>query len=205
MPKVTKAHLEAREQQILLAAHKCFSEKGFQGTTMRDICREAKLSPGAVYRYFKGKDAIVEGLARCGRTQTRAWLEEAGGSGDARDALVSLATTVLGWLDSPEARQSIRMDVRMWGEAIHTAKLRKLFQQGSDTVVGLFAETIRRGQKAGEIRRDLPAGEGARLLLAMLQGLIVEAAVLPRADRTGLPKAIGAFVRGAFAAGRRSS
>ena len=53
MPKVTEAHLEARRQQIVNAAFACFSLNGFHQSTMQDICQEAHLSPGAVYRHFQ--------------------------------------------------------------------------------------------------------------------------------------------------------
>ena len=52
MPKVSEAHVEARKQQIMDAAKTCFSRQGFHQTSIQDICREAELSPGAVYRYF---------------------------------------------------------------------------------------------------------------------------------------------------------
>ena len=47
---------QERIQRILKAGGKLFLEKGYLNTTMRDICREAELSTGAVYFYFKGKD-----------------------------------------------------------------------------------------------------------------------------------------------------
>lgn len=56
MPKVSDAHLEARREQILDAAEACFSREGFHQTSMQDICREAELSPGAVYRHFSSKE-----------------------------------------------------------------------------------------------------------------------------------------------------
>jgi len=59
MPKVTEAHIEARRHQILEAARTCFSRQGFHQTTVQDICKEAGLSPGAVYRYFPSKDHII--------------------------------------------------------------------------------------------------------------------------------------------------
>ena len=59
MPKVTEAHLESRRQQVLDAAFACFARNGFHQTTMQDICREAQLSPGAVYRYFASKEEII--------------------------------------------------------------------------------------------------------------------------------------------------
>ncbi len=49
---------EERLRSILDAAEEQFLHKGFRATTMRDICRAARLSTGAVYFYFSGKDEI---------------------------------------------------------------------------------------------------------------------------------------------------
>jgi AcrR family transcriptional regulator len=47
-----------RAERILRAARKLFLAKGYQNTTIRDICRAARLSNGTVYFHFKNKDAI---------------------------------------------------------------------------------------------------------------------------------------------------
>lgn len=60
MPKVSKEYSAACRQQIIDAAYRCFARKGFHQSTMRDIYEEAQLSPGAVYNYFSGKDAIIQ-------------------------------------------------------------------------------------------------------------------------------------------------
>ena len=63
MPKVTDAHRESRREQILVAAWKCFSRNGFHSTSMADVIREANLSAGAVYLYFRSKDEIIVAVA----------------------------------------------------------------------------------------------------------------------------------------------
>jgi len=50
---------EARRQLILTAANRMLSEKGFMQMTMEDVAREAELSTGLLYFYFKGKDEIL--------------------------------------------------------------------------------------------------------------------------------------------------
>lgn len=47
---------------ILSCAEKCFREKGYAETTMRDISNEVGISPGAIYNYFKGKKELFETL-----------------------------------------------------------------------------------------------------------------------------------------------
>jgi AcrR family transcriptional regulator len=60
MPKVSTGYMQARREQILDAASNCFARKGFHLTSMKDICKEAELSPGAVYLHFSSKEDIIE-------------------------------------------------------------------------------------------------------------------------------------------------
>ena len=54
---------ERRRQQIIVAAKRVFSERGFSKATMEDIAREAELSPGTLYLYFKNKDELYASLS----------------------------------------------------------------------------------------------------------------------------------------------
>jgi len=53
---------EARRRQILDAAEKVFSTRGMEKTRMDDIVQESGLSKGALYWYFKSKDAIIRAV-----------------------------------------------------------------------------------------------------------------------------------------------
>ena len=54
---------ERRRQQIIVAAKRIFSNKGFNKATMEDIAKEAELSPGTLYLYFKNKDELYASLS----------------------------------------------------------------------------------------------------------------------------------------------
>lgn len=54
---------ERRRQQILVAAKRVFSNKGFNKATMEDIAHEAELSPGTLYLYFKNKEELYASLS----------------------------------------------------------------------------------------------------------------------------------------------
>lgn len=77
-----KREREQRRRQIMRAAHNVFSIKGFTKTTMEDIAREAELSPGTLYLYFKNKDELyaslsVEVLERLYEKLKRVYIKEA--------------------------------------------------------------------------------------------------------------------------------
>ncbi len=58
-----KREKEQRRNQIMDAARKVFSAKGFSRATMEEIAGEAELSPGTIYLYFKNKDELHTSLS----------------------------------------------------------------------------------------------------------------------------------------------
>src|ERR1700674_979751 len=56
-----------RRPRILEAAERAFVRHGFHAATMQHVAAEAGMSPGNLYRYFRSKEAIVQGL--CERDQ----------------------------------------------------------------------------------------------------------------------------------------
>lgn len=49
----------ARRNQILDAATRVFSQKGFHTTTIKDIAQEAGIADGTIYNYFRNKTALL--------------------------------------------------------------------------------------------------------------------------------------------------
>ena len=52
-----------RRQQIMVAAKRVFSQRSFNKATMEDIAKEAELSPGTIYLYFKNKEELFASLS----------------------------------------------------------------------------------------------------------------------------------------------
>lgn len=51
-----------RRNQILDAAARVFADKGFHGTTIKDIAKAAGIADGTVYIYFPNKPALLVGI-----------------------------------------------------------------------------------------------------------------------------------------------
>lgn len=52
-----------KRERIIDAAWKLFREEGFAETTINDILREAEISKGTFYYYFKSKDDLLDTLS----------------------------------------------------------------------------------------------------------------------------------------------
>ena len=77
MPKLKPDIQRARREHILDAAEHCFARAGFHRTTMHDICREAGVSPGALYVYFDSKEALIAGICERDRAEFAERLDQA--------------------------------------------------------------------------------------------------------------------------------
>ncbi len=59
---ISDADKDLRRNEILAAAKRVFSSKGFHSTTIADIAKDANLSYGSIYWYFDSKDALFHEL-----------------------------------------------------------------------------------------------------------------------------------------------
>lgn len=69
MNKVNVQRQTDRRDEILAAAQRCFVRSGFHQTSMQEICAEAAMSPGNLYRYFPSKEALIAGIAERDRAE----------------------------------------------------------------------------------------------------------------------------------------
>ncbi|MDP1630934.1 MAG: TetR/AcrR family transcriptional regulator [Caulobacter sp.] len=59
---IRRERASARPGEILTAARDLFSRKGFEATRMDEVAAAAGVTKPAVYRYFPGKDRLIEAL-----------------------------------------------------------------------------------------------------------------------------------------------
>jgi AcrR family transcriptional regulator len=57
-----QARGERRIEQILAATANVLARDGYEGTTTNAIAREAGISPGSLYQFFRSKDEVVASL-----------------------------------------------------------------------------------------------------------------------------------------------
>ena len=198
MPKVTEAHVEARKHQILEAAIRCFGRQGFHKTTMQDICTEASLSPGALYRYFPSKEEIIEAMVAERRRLVFVRIEEAQRLSSTVDAL----NTLSGAFDDIDDITGCAVDVELWGEAFRNPRIAGALSDDMRAVCTAFAAIIRVAQDRGDINPKLDSHSVARILLSLFHGMVIQKSLDPSIDLNGYVEALKAMMTGRFWLGR---
>jgi TetR/AcrR family transcriptional regulator, transcriptional repressor of aconitase len=182
MPKVSKEHLERRRQQILEAATECFARQGFHGTSMQDIFDASGLSAGAVYRYFPSKDSLIMAIAESALNEVlMPAIAAAGQRLDPADALASVAA-----LFEPGGlrTRTLAVTVQVWAESFRDPQMAGLARDAANRICARLAQV-------------LPAGtppEAARLIMAALQGFVIQSGSLADVTPELVAAASRAFV-----------
>ena len=174
VPKVSDEHVQARKKQILAAAALRFSRKGFHRTTIQDICEEASLSPGAIYRYFSGKGKIITAMAEGKMLRNLAAIKsiKESMSGDMGKTFEELAKSFFGGLEK-DGKDSLRLDVELWAEALRDPRVLKFVRNSVDTQVGSLAEMIKAAQEREIFSKDVNALAVAQALASLYRGMIL--------------------------------
>lgn len=60
--EIKNQSIPSGKKKVLLAGLKLFSKHGFHATTTAQIAREADVSEGTIYKYFKSKDDLLANL-----------------------------------------------------------------------------------------------------------------------------------------------
>ncbi len=192
MPKVLPEYLESRRRQILEAASECFSHEGFHQTSMQDICERAELSPGALYRYFKGKDQIIAAICDEHHQQDLSLIEGIKSRGDTVEVLEELGRAFLGELSEADAR----LHIDLLAEVPRSPYVRETVGTGSAAIIDSFADFVRRAQERGDVAQDVDAEAVAQFMCALYHGFIVLKQVNPGIDANRYFDAVMAVFRG---------
>jgi AcrR family transcriptional regulator len=193
-PKVSEEHLDARRTQIIDAAIVCFARDGFHRATMQDICREAGLSPGAIYRYFSSKDELVEAIANERHAREAGFMQLARDAGGGAEGLRVLGRAFFSSLADPDERRRRRLGVQVWAEAVLNPAIHKLVMRGTDRPRALIGELVREAQQRGEMASDLDPDSVGRMMTALFQGFILQQAWDEHADVAAYLETVEAFV-----------
>jgi AcrR family transcriptional regulator len=181
MPKVTEQHREARRDQIVDAALRCFSAKGFQRTSMADVIAESGLSAGAIYGYFDGKQQLALAVAKriLGNR-----MDEFVDRLDAADELPPPSTMLR--LMMTGLTRDVRdpgVLVQLWGEAVTDPELSRMIGPVFDEVQGVMGPYLERWAREHG-RADAAAWSRSMVpvFLGLGQGYIIQTALLPQFD-----------------------
>jgi AcrR family transcriptional regulator len=167
-----------RRTEILDAAERCFARSGFHRASMQDICGEARMSPGNLYRYFPSKEALIAGICERNRADAVASFALVDQAPNFFDGLAELARHHL--VDRTDAE--IGLCAEIMAESRRHPDIAKLYQTIEADIKERIAAMLRSGAARGEIRADVDFDAAAAVLMVLGDGMSWRRSVDPKFD-----------------------
>ncbi|GGZ45108.1 hypothetical protein GCM10010371_00060 [Streptomyces subrutilus] len=175
MPRLTEETKELRRRHILVSAWSCFSRDGFHATSMDDIIAATGMSSSAVYRYFRGKDELVDAAANEALALVRDMfgrLLEQRPTPPPAEVLEAMAGEARDRGEG-EPYDLTRIAIQAWGEALRDPELQERTRTFYLAVHDSLAELARRWGEEGLLASTADAEQVATVLMTLMPGLLV--------------------------------
>ncbi|MGC5772158.1 TetR family transcriptional regulator [Paenibacillus pabuli] len=187
-PKLTDGQKERRNLQILEAAKRVFTEKGYGAATLKDIIEETGMSRGWIYLYYQTKEDIFEALLDYQDVDHERYLDQLmESSASIWDMVTTLYTQQL-----QELRRTPHGGLMPafyeyfligWRDEERRELLLKRYEKG----ISQFAELLRVGIKRGEFSPVIDVMDISRLAASYQEGIMTHyIAVGPELANTGM-------------------
>lgn len=167
-----------RREEILAAAKRCFSRSGFHGTSMQEICAEARMSPGSLYRYFPSKEAIIAGIAEQDRADVA---EKFQAIVEAPDFFPALAAAARHYIVE-ETTEEVCLQTEIKAESRRNPEIAKIYSVIEQEVKAGLMNVLRAAVARGDIPKTIDMEVAATMLMALVDGLYWRRAVDPAFD-----------------------
>jgi AcrR family transcriptional regulator len=186
MPKTNEQLKELKEQrisQIIGAALKVFCEKGYDATSVDDVCKKAGVSHGLFYHYFNNKKTLFqEVMARKRMVIHDDLLSEINLLSSNREKIKLIINALF---DNMKNDENAPYYFFLFLSGMFNRKEKKLPPPDNNArpkkhFFDLFKELFISGQKNGEFSDAYPPEEYTKLLHSIIQGATLAYIVAPK-------------------------
>ena len=157
-------------RRVLEAAIACFARSGFHGTSMQQICAEAGMSPGALYRYFPSKESIIVAIVDEERSVRMSCVEMLENAPSFVEGLARMGAALF----SGETRMvTLELGPEIYAEAARNTGLKPTFDAVEDEMNAAIRACFVAAQARGEIDPAIDPDLAMVMINAIGDGLVL--------------------------------
>ncbi len=156
-----------RRSEILAAAQRCFVRSGFHGASMQDICSEAGMSAGNLYRYFPSKEALIAGIAE----RDRAEVAQEFASVDLSQGLFHVLEGMAHHYFAERSDEQVKLCTEIMSEARRHPEIARISTAFDADVKKWLVDLLSAGADRGDVARDVDLDAVAAMLMIIADGV----------------------------------
>lgn len=160
---MTHTRLKAEERCLAIrqAMREVFAEKGFAGTTTRELAKAAGVSEALLYRHFPSKEAMYTGIIEgCIPPKMAEEYNRILGLEPSASTLVLLTHFIVSKMLSEQAKDKKTVDILAVRSLLEDGEFMRVLQhQRAAPWRKKFRQSLEAARKSGEIQEDVPSGD----------------------------------------------
>ena len=164
-----------RRTEILDAAERCFARAGFHQASMQEICTEAGMSPGNLYRYFPSKEALIAGISERNRADAVASFALVDQAPDFFNGLAQLARHHL--VDRSDSEVGLCAEIM--SESRRNPTIARIMQDFDNEVRARLVSMLKAAADRGVISTDIDFEGVVTMMMVIADGVWWRRAVDP--------------------------
>ncbi len=156
-----------RRAEILEAAQRCFVRSGFHQTSMQEICSEAGMSAGNLYRYFPSKEAIIAGIAERDRAEVAQDFARA----DLSQGLFAVLEGMAQHHFSVRSIEQVKLCTEVMSEARRNPEIARISSAFDADVRKWLVDMFHNAAERGDIPKDADIDGAVDMLMIIADGV----------------------------------
>lgn len=171
MSRAERKSGEERREEIVQAVLELAAERGVKQVTTQAIAERVGIAQPTVFRHFKTRDAILHAaLEWIGKGMLAALTPILAGGGPADERLRQLLRRQLRFISRRKGLPRLLFSERLH---LEDPELKAVVRRIMEAYTARLAALLREGMEHGRFRADLDPEETARLIVALMQGLVM--------------------------------
>jgi AcrR family transcriptional regulator len=166
MPKVLPEYKDIVRLKITEAALKVFSEKGYHGSKMDEIAKEAGLSKPTLYTYVESKEDLLKTISESSQKLTERSLSFE--DQDTKEILDSNYRMMI------ESRGSLHLGFEITSLSFHDENIQKLTREVYKAKKAALTTLLRNQQNNGMIKKEIDTKLAAQLITAIFTDIATQ-------------------------------
>ncbi len=148
-----------------------FAERGYANVSIRDICKEAEVTPPMIYYYFRSKKGLFQAVTRhkISMKEFIERLKNASAKGEVEEKIKAFNEVYL----SSFPEEAFRVGFYIKDDASLDKESARKVAEGFDEIMSILEKIIQEGIEKGEFRRT-DAKVSADMLLGLLNHVLFQ-------------------------------
>ena len=178
MPKISEEKWESKKDEIIKVAFELFFSKGYASVSVNDIIKEAKISKGGFYTYFKSKQEVFIAIVKKSDDKKTDIIKQLSKKMTATEKIRAYIHARLSSFLDEENRKWAKFANEFWSSVNGDTELTQMANERFNKFFSDIETILKEGTEIGEFSNLIDINSFIYLMMSTIDGIAFMASVM---------------------------